>query len=310
MIAAGDLFLVRPLWLIALPLVLAGVVLLLRHRRGLSGWGEVIAPDFLRFLASRGHVLPPRGQDTAVILGALAGLIALALTGPATRNDAAPSFRHLDVVYLMIDLSDSVTQGGSLDDAKAAAAQVLSEVGTRPVALALFAGESYLVSPPTSDPATLETALAVLAADTLPDRGSRPDRALTEARQVLSEAGARQADVILISDGGGLGPEALHAARVLAAEGTRVSAAFVDPADPPHAMPVANRDAMAKLAEAGGGRLADADDTASVSRLLDAGGLLAADATTAALLLKDFGRWLLWLALIPALLLFRRRQTA
>lgn len=310
MITLGEVVLLRPIWLIGLPVALGIVATLLHHRRALSGWGGVIAPEFLRFLESRGHVLPPRGQGTPVYLGAVAGLVALALSGPATRDESAPSFRNLDVVYLLIDLSDSMTQGGSLDDAKAAAALILSDAAARPVALALFAGESYLVSPPTSDPGSLETAIAVLSGDTLPDRGSRPDRALADARQVLNDADARRADLILISDGGGLGPEALHAARVLAAEGTRVSAVFVDPDAPPYGMPVSNRAAMSQVVEAGGGRLADAEDTAAISHILRGSGMLTPDTTTAALLLREHGRWFIWPALIPALLLFRRRRVA
>lgn len=309
MIAFGDFVLARPFWLLGLPAAALLTALALRHRHGLSGWAQVVAPQFLAFLKARGHVLAPRGTASPLLLAAVAVLAALALCGPTTRTKDAPGFRNLAVVFLVLDLSRSMTRGGGLDDLKAAAAGVLTDAGTRPVALALFAGESYLVSPPTSDPATLETAIAVLGEDTLPDRGSRPERALQAARQVLADADARQADLILLSDGGGLGPEADHAARVLAAEGTRVSAVYVAPEAAPYGLPVPDRAALERLARAGGGRLGEAGDSASLTRLVSGSGRLAPDSATAALLFHDHGRWLLWPALLPALLLFRRRSS-
>lgn len=311
MIALGDLVLLRPVWLAGLGLTAALVGLVLRHRRSLAGWADVVEPRLLAFLASRGQVRAPRGAGRAALLAAVAGLCALALAGPATRSQGTPGFRNHEVIFLLLDLSRSMTRGGSLDDAQAVAALVLAEAGTRPVALALYAGESYLVSPPTSDPRTLETTIAVLSAETLPDGGSRPDRALTLARRVLAEADAQRADLILVSDGGGLGPDAEHAARVLKAEGVRVSAVFVAPRTAPIEMPAPSRAAMARLAEAGGGALIEADETGELARLVaDTRGHLTDDPELAPLLFDDLGRWLLWPALALALFLFRRRRPA
>ena len=311
MTALGDMILLRPLWLVGLVLVTLLTVVVLRHRRSLAGWRDLIEPRLLEFLETRGQVLVPRGGGIGVLFASIAVFAALGLSGPAARKSSAPSFRNLEVVFLLVDLSQSMTRGGNLEDAKAAAALVLAEAGTRPVALALYAGESYLVSPPTSDPAMLETMISVLDDHTLPDSGTRPDRALILARQTIAEAEARQADLIIVSDGGGIGPEADHAARVLREEGVRVSAVYVAPSETPYGMPAPNRDAMARLAEAGGGLLTDATDTATLTKLLrDARSRPTADSEIVALLFDDFGRWFLWPALVPALLLFRRRTKA
>ncbi|SFR12334.1 vWA domain-containing protein [Poseidonocella sedimentorum] len=302
-----GLVLLRPEWLAALPLVALLAWLAMRGRRALSGWGAVIAPEFLRFLEGRGQVLRPRGLGIALPFAAVAGLAALALTGPATRQHDAPALRNLDVVFLLVDLSRSMTEGGSLDDVKAAAAQLLGEVGTRPVALGLYGSEAYLVSPPTSDPALLAPTLAVLDGETLPGAGSRTDRALALAQEVLGAANAQAGDVIVLTDGAGLGPEATHLARALDAGGTRVSAVYIAPRAAPYGMPGPDRAALLALTEAGGGRLADAEDSAALSRLIRGGGRPAASGAAASLLFADHGRWLLWPALLPALMLFRRR---
>lgn len=309
--AAGEMILLRPLWLAGVVLAAGLAALVLRHRRSLGGWAGIIEPHLLRFLAARGQVQMPRGGGTAALFAAVAGLAALALSGPATRNDGAPGFRNHAVIFLLIDLSHSVTEGGNLEDVQAAAALVLAGAGTRPVALALYAGEAYLVSPPTSDPASLETVVSVLGAGTLPDGGSRPDRGLDLARRVIGAAEARQVDLIVVSDGGGFGPDADHTTRVLREEGVRVSAIYVAPADTPYGMPAPDREALARLAAAGGGIVTDATDTASLAALLDdTRDHATGDAEVAALLFKDHGRWFLWPALVPALLLFRRRVRA
>lgn len=307
----ADMVLLRPLWLTGLLFAAGLAVLVLRHRRSLGGWSDVIEPRLLEYLIDRGLLQIPRGGSTALLFVAIAVLVALGLSGPATRNEGAPTFRNHEVVFLLMDMSQSMTEGGGLDDAKAAAALVLAGAGTRPVALTLFAGEAYLVSPPTSDPSALETIVSVLGSDSLPDRGSRPDRALTLARRVIAEADAQSADLILLSDGGGIGPEAEHAARILRKEGVRISAVYVAPSKSPYGMPAPDRDAMARLADVGGGLLSDATDTTAISELLtEARGRLVADAEITALLFEDHGRWFLWPALVLSLLLFRRKVVA
>jgi len=75
----------------------------------------------------------------------------------------------------------------------------------------------------------------------------------------------------------------------------------------PPGAPRPDRAALDRLAGAGGGRAADIDNPqavldrvgASTAQHLAAGGF-------GVLAFADFGRWLLLLALVPALLLFRR----
>jgi Ca-activated chloride channel family protein len=307
MIEVAGLWLLRPLWLLGVPLV-ALAVWWWRHQRGLSRWRRIFDPKLVPALERLGHIIPSSGAGVAASLASVAAIIALALAGPATRNASAPAFRNLDVVFLLIDLSDSVTKGGGLDDARAAAARVLSEASGRPVALAVFAGETYLVSGPTEDPQTLGTAIAVMDADTMPDKGSRPDRALRFVHARLAEASALGADVVLVSDGGGVGPEALQEAKSLHADGALVSALFVEPAKEPYGMPPASRAGLQALARAGGGVVADASrPDAVLAQLQDNAGAAARDDRLAPLLFADRGRLVLVLALVPALLLIRRR---
>lgn len=306
-----QIILLRPLWLIGVPLsFLAGAAVALRGS-GLDQWRRVVDPDLLVALRRLGHVVDGQ-RDSGPWLLALAGaLTAFGLAGPATRDPDAPRLRNLDAVMILMDLSPSVTKGGGFDDAQAAVSRLIDRHGTRPVALGVYSAESFLVSVPTEDPAALQTVIAVADTETMPVGGSRPDRALDLARQTLADAAAAHPDVVLVSDGGGAGPEAQDRARQMAAAGLRVSAVFVAPDAPPYGMPAADREALASVASAGGGVIVDASDIAGVETILsERQGAAETNDTLRNLRYSDQGRWFVALALLPLAFLLRRRRDA
>lgn len=308
MIDLGGLILLRPLWLAVLPAVVGLAWLAMRRADGLSRWRRIIDPAFLPVLRQLGHVTEARRNTRPWLLGAAAALLALGLSGPATRNPDAPLFRNLDAVMILVDLSPSVARGGGLSHAQAAASRLLDRHGTRPVALALYAGESFLVSVPTEAPEALQSAIAVLAEDTMPVTGSRPDRALAMAERTLADAAAERPDVVLISDGGGLDPVAMDVARRMAGGGIRISGVYVPPGDAPYGLPPPDRAALAALAETGGGVLVDAGDTVRLEDVLSTRrAATATDTARRSLLFQDHGRIPVTLAVLVMLPLFRRR---
>ncbi len=306
---AGGIELLRPLWLAGVPLALLAGALVAALSRGRGRWHRVIDADLLGALHRLGHLTEPRCDFAPLALALAGALTALGLAGPATRDPGAPVLRNLDAVMILLDLSPSVTEGGGFDDAQAAASRLIDRHGTRPVALGVYAGESFLVSVPTEDPASLQTVIAVADAQTMPADGSRPDRALELAQQVLGDAASARPDVVLITDGGGADPRARDIARQLAAGGIRVSAVFVAPNDPPYGMPPADRGGLATLTQAGGGITVDATSIAKLETMLaDRQGAARSDAALRSLRYVDHGRWLIALALCPLAFLFRRRR--
>ncbi|MGY2048209.1 vWA domain-containing protein [Methylobacterium sp. JK268] len=299
--------LLRPWWLLALPLlVLLGWRVALRAAP-LGDWARAIEPHLLAGLAARGAVLPGRRRVQGALL-AIGAVLALALTGPAVQSGDAAGFRNLDATILVMDLSRSVAEGGRLDAARGVAQSLAEAAGSRQVALVVYAGDAYVAATPTTDRDALGTVLFALDGATVPERGSNPARGLALARRTLSGMGAVAADVVLLSDGGGVDAAARREAAGLTGDGHRLHTLFVPtPALPPEAPPP-DRAALDRLAAAGGGVAATVDAPASVlasvgettARHLAAGGL-------AVLAWEDLGRWLLLAALPPALLLFRRR---
>ncbi|MGE7414294.1 vWA domain-containing protein [Methylobacterium tarhaniae] len=299
--------LLRPWWLLALPL-LGLLAWRAAHRSApLGDWAKAVDPHLMAALAARGAVRPGRrvGQGLLVLAAAL---VAIGLAGPARERREMAGFRNLDATIIALDLSRSVAEGGRLGEARALAQGLAEAAGTKAVAVIAYAGDAYLVATPTTDRDSLSTILFALDGATVPDRGSHPARALALARRTLAEGAVVTGDVVLVSDGGGLDDATSREAAMLRDEGHRLHTVLVPggPALPPDA-PRPDGTGLARLASLAGGSAGSLDAPApvlaavseTVARHLTEGGYTV-------LAWQDLGRWLAGLALLPVLLLFRR----
>lgn len=309
MIETLGLAILRPWWLIGLPVAIMVAFVAVRRSGGVGDWRRAVDPHLLDAIARRGGVVAGKGRG-AITAAAAAALIAIALLGPAQERSDASTFRNLDTVIIALDLSRSVAESPQFRDAKIAALAAAQAAGTRQVAVIAFAGDAYLVAPPTNDPKGLETTLSALDGQTVPDFGSAPARALGLARKTLKDAGAVGGDVVLITDGGGIDDGARGEARGLASDGAALHTLFVEPktaTDAPPGPKLSGRPELEVLASLGGGASGTVDEHLPVDERLASrpADRLGAGAY-ASLVWYDYGRWLLALAVVPALLLFRR----
>jgi len=291
------MILLRPWWLLALPPLALAALAIWKRGPDAGGWQQVLSPQMLAGLGALGW-LDPGGRLRRMGLLAGCAALVLGLAGPALPRDDAPVFAQSDAVLLALDMSASVTGGAQaqgLADAQAAAAQVIAQLAGRPVGLLLYAREAYLAAAPTTDPQVLESLIAVLEADTLPDRGSNPAAALALAHEML--AGLPRADLVLVSDGGGMDAAARTEAMRLRQAGARIWALTVA------GQPASDPAALRALADAGS---APATAPGPVIGGLRRSGL-GSDPAMAALQYRDLGPWLAMLALIPLLARFRRQ---
>ena len=297
-----GLILLRPWWLLAL-LPLAGLVLLrLARSPDAGGWEGVMPRDMLRAMQALGH-LGGRQPLWMRLLAPLAlAVLICGLAGPALPRTDAPVLAQADAVVLAVDLSPSVAQGAGLDQAKIAAAGLAQGLSGRPVGLILYGGEAFTASAPTLDIATLQTQIGVLDAETMPGKGSRPAAAIGMATQML--AGLPRADLVLISDGGGVDSQALAEADRLAGQGVRISALRLEgrAANAPAPAP----DALDRLLRDGEVAAWDQSDRLA-ARLIRSGGSVR-DPVLQALQYRDLGPWLAMLALPPLLVMLRRLE--
>ena len=301
MIDFGDFALLRPLWLLVLP-ALALAIVATRRRDALGDWRRVVDPTLLAVILRR-HAIGGASRRERPLFWSVA-LIALALCGPAMKTPGAEQFRNLDATLILLDVS----RAERLPQAVAAAQLLLERSGARQLGLALYAGDAYLASPLTDDAKALESLLFAIDDTTIPDGGTKPDRALAFARRLLREAEIMSADVALISDGEGLDPRAERLAAALAREGRRLHTLFVSARGGADARDPARRAAMSALAAAGGGRAGDAAHPQEIAEDIAAQGVAhVGRGELRALQWRDYGRFILLLAAAPLLLALRGR---
>ena len=303
MIVLDSVALLRPLWLLALPLAMLAFGFTRAGAQGLADWERAMDPGLMQALLQRGAA-SGGGRAKASGLFAASLLIILALAGPAIRGANRDSLRNLDASILVIDLSAAATQGHMLQQAQTAAQQVLEVSGGRQLGLILYGGDAYLASPLTSDAAATTSLLFALDNETMPDPGERPDRALELARKILAEAKILAGDVVLVTAGSGGGTGALVEARALAGAGGTLHTLFLPQNE---AGDAARRRGVAALAAGGGGVSGDAGRPGLVlSAISGRSSLHFAPSSLGVLAFRDLGQWLLLAAALPLLLSFRR----
>jgi Ca-activated chloride channel family protein len=287
----------HPEWLWALPVLGLAAVWLWR-RRGVAGdWGRVADPGLLAAMAEMGRVAGGAARGGA--LGAallLAVILVLALAGPAVERRDAVSYRNLDGVLFVVDLSAGFADGPGWPDMLAAAQLAVTGLGARPAGLIVYAGDAYTALDMSADHRELAQTLLVLDAGTVPDEGASPARALALAQERLRLAEVLAGDVVVLTGGAGVDAAALAKAAQIAEVGARVSVVT----DAPQAGALA----------AGGGRVFAPQAAGALADWLSEGARPRLERQGYRLLFwHDLGRYLLALALLPLLVLMRRAGT-
>lgn len=303
MIDALDTFaLLRPYWLLSVPLVVALAWWSHRRRGELGDWSRAIDAHLMQAMDRLGRIERSgrRGAGLAAFLAA--GTVGVALTGPAVQIGEGQSFRNLDGVVFVMDVSPSMTRDPRWHEVVTLARAGLSVLATRPAALIVFAGDSYEAATLTTDHRPLGQTIALLTGDTVPDRGSRPALGLRDAAILLSRADILAGDVVLFSDGAGLDDAALAAARDLKAEGARLIVAHLESEH-------GDASGIERLIRsASAERVAATDIDRFMDLLGDSDGARFREQDFGLAIWTDYGRFLLCLALVPLAGLFRRRS--
>ncbi len=292
-----DIVLLRPLWLLALPPLVLAAVLLRRRRVRLGDWDRVVDPAIMAALRALGRAENSGGGFPGVAALSAAAVVIVALAGPAVERRDAAAYRNLDGVVFVLDVSPSMTESDDWIAIQTMARVGVAALRSRPAALIVFGGDAYMATDMTADTRQLGLTLSLLGAGTVPDPGSRPGLGLGLAERALNRAQILAGDVVLLTDGGGLGPAALQQAAVIAGHGARVS--VVAPQ---------RTAATETLASTGGGQVFALDQSADLAGFLARSGQTRLEKQDYPLLFRaDYGRYLLGLALILVLPLFRRQ---
>lgn len=299
----GGLILVRPWWLLALLPLLLLVLWILRRAPDAGGWERIMPRQMLRAMITLGALSGRQPVWQRMLAPFAIFALTIGLAGPGLPRRDAPVLAQTDAVIIAIDMSPSVANGPGLAEAQVTAAGLLQALAGRPVGMILYGGEAYTIAAPTTDVATLETQIAVLEPDTLPNPGSRPADALGLAGKLLDKM--RRADLILISDGGGVDAQAEAEASRLAEQGVRISALRL--AATASEAPAPPEDALERLIR-GGGEALPSDQMTRLAARLDRPGAAVRDPELVALQYRDLGPFLAAFALLPLLIMLRRQR--
>ncbi len=223
-----DFHFLAPWWLVAL-LPLAWLWWQLKHDpEGAAAWRTLIAPHLLAVLLRAGGASNRRNRQLALGLLATGWIITvLGLANPTFEQQPVPTFASAMARVLVLDLSQSMLTAdltpNRLARARYKVADLLERSRDGQVGLVVFAGDAFVVSPLTTDVNTIHAMLDVLTPDLMPRQGSRVDRGLDKARDLLDQAGAERGLVILLADDIADVPRAQAAATTLREAGHRLS---------------------------------------------------------------------------------------
>ena len=308
--AGFGLTFLRPVWLLGLPVALA--LFWLAARRGSAdSWAQAVDPQLLAAMLRRGGA-GSGGHSRPWAALVIALLATLALAGPALERAGTAALRNLDAVVLIADLSNRDSSEADLTNLRFVLRRLAASTGTRQVALIVFAGDAYVAGAMTGDPEVTGATIAALEADTVPDPGAVPARALTLALHMLQGSGRAQAvvnaDIVLVGSGEGAAlPQAGVAAQALAEAGYRLHTLYLAPSAL-HPDAGLRKAALARLAERGGGHSGAAQaPQALLDELQERPVLRWRAGALAGLAWVDAGRAVLLLAGLAGLALFRRR---
>ena len=314
----AQLHVLRPWWLLALLLLPALMWWLRADARRRSPWQDAVDAHLLPHLLDTTTTSSRRSW--ARWLGLLAaGLTVLAMAGPSWQKDQHPLWQTKAPLVVALDLSSNILARdlppSRLLQARAKIATLLRERAGGQVALVVFADDAYTVAPLTEDAANVALFLDALGPDLMPEDGQRADRAIAWSRRLLQQAGFAQGDILLLTDHADAA--SVSAAASAQAAGYRVSALGLGTAqggsfDTGAGTGQARLDAasLRRLARSGGGdyqalTVDDADlrtlgvlDPRSDSAAATRGEKIAS--------WRDGGYWLLPLAMLLLLPLFRR----
>ncbi|QDZ27155.1 tetratricopeptide repeat protein [Noviherbaspirillum sp. UKPF54] len=250
--------LLRPWWLLTL-LPIAFLIWRLRRASaaGETAWRKVIDAHLLPHLLVRGAPRTRRFGLIAVTAGAL--LAVLALAGPGLSSQPQAAYRSAALRVLVVDLSADMAP--YLEQVKPKILHLLHALPDGQTALLVYAGEPYLVVPPTSDVETIALFVPELETGIVPVPGNRPDEAMRMAAMVLERNSHRAGgalDIVWIS----AASDAANQSKIDAAApaGVRLSLLLAAPSEAPGTNGMAlrlhgdNRDIDALVARLAGER--------------------------------------------------------
>lgn len=192
----------RPFWLLAL-LPLAWLIWrMAKPAFSRSNWNLVCDPHLLPYILHQPK--HPTATFTPWFVAVPGVLLILAMAGPVWQQRPQPIFYTHSALVLLLDLSHSMDatdlKPSRLTRAKHKVMDVLRQRREGQTALLVFAKDPFVVTPLTHDTATISALLSDLDTALMPAQGSRPDRAVKKAAELLRQGDIDHGNMLLMTD--------------------------------------------------------------------------------------------------------------
>ncbi len=199
----ADFHFLRPWWLLALLPAALILFLLSKNKYRHAEWSEVCDAELLPFIL---QVQPLPAHRSGWLAASLATLLCiLAAAGPTWQRLPSPAFRNDSALVIALDLSKSMDatdiKPSRISRARYKITDILQQRKDGQTALLVYSGDSFTVTPLTTDTATINSQLEALSTDIMPSPGSNAGVAIEKAVDLLHQAGLAQGHILLVTDG-------------------------------------------------------------------------------------------------------------
>jgi Ca-activated chloride channel family protein len=199
----SQFHLLRPMWLLALLPALILFAMLLKQRLASARWHGIIDEVLLPHVLDKTPTEQQRWPLWFVLLAWI--LASVGLAGPSWEKLPQPVQKNEDALIILLDMSLSMGASDMAPDratrAKQKTIDILQQRKDGLTALIVYAGDAHTVTPLTDDTETISNLVPALSPFIMPAKGSRPEKAIELANQLLQSAGLNKADYLLITDG-------------------------------------------------------------------------------------------------------------
>lgn len=197
----ADFHFIRPWWLLALFLLVIALYLIKKLQVSASGWQQIIPSH----LANKLIVGETKAVNHSLLIPFIIGFISIvALAGPTWEKRPQPVFNVQKSSVIIMDMSYSMystdVSPNRLTRARFKATDLLTSLNGGEIGLIAYAGDSFIISPLTSDINNIKLLLPALSPELMPVVGSNPLAALTMANEMLMNAGYLQGNIFWLTD--------------------------------------------------------------------------------------------------------------
>ena len=198
----ADFHFIRPLWLLAIIILILMLYMLKKLRIKQSGWQQLL-PAHLAKVLVQGNA---KAQSSSLALPFFIGLLTIvAMAGPSWQKLPQPVYQVAKGSVLIMDMSYSMyatdVAPNRLTRARYKAIDLLDSIKDGEVGLIAYAGDAFNISPLTDDNNNIKLLLPSLSPELMPALGSNPLAALVLADEMLLNAGHNSGDIYWFTDG-------------------------------------------------------------------------------------------------------------